>query len=312
VAVFLLRQRKRFDLIQTTYLYWETVVAALLKPLLTARLVVRIIIPGQEGDIDRFRALRLWPLSNAWRRMLLERLLALVLRRADAFVPQTLQGRDELIRLGVPMTRCHVVPNGVDVARFAATPRPPTQGEPRKIVCLARLVRQKGLDVLLEALPTIRAAVGPIVVTICGEGPEGPTLAALAERLGVGGEVCFAGAVEDVVPHLAPAELFVLPSRYEGMPFALLEAMAAGLPVVATAVPGNAFIVRDCVDGLLVPPEDPDALAAAIVRVLREPGLAIRLGAAARLRVASDFDAERMVDRTLTAYRDTLGLDPRS
>jgi glycosyltransferase involved in cell wall biosynthesis len=179
------------------------------------------------------------------------------------------------------------------------------------LICLARLARQKGLDVLLQALPAVRAAVGPVTLTICGEGPEGPELAALADRLGVADAVYFPGVVEDVAPRLALAEVFVLPSRYEGMPFALLEAMAAGLPVVASAVPGNTNVVRDGLDGLLVPPEDPAALAAAITRLLREPDLAARLGPAARGRAATEFGVKAMVDRTLEVYWEALRAELR-
>ncbi|MBI4572080.1 MAG: glycosyltransferase family 4 protein [candidate division NC10 bacterium] len=306
VALFLLRRRRAFDIVQTTYLYWETVVAALLKRLLKPRLVVRIVVPGPGGDIDRFRALRLWPFPDRWRRRALERLTALVLRRADAFITLTPCGREELIGLGISPARCFVVPNGIECSRFASVPRSPWhEGTPR-LICLARLVRQKGLDVLLRALPVLQAAVGPVALTLLGEGPEQSRLAALAVELGVADAVCFAGTVGDVRPHLAAADVFVLPSRFEGLPLALLEAMGAGLPVVATAVSGNTDAVRDGVDGLLVPPEDPAALAAAVACVLRDPDLATRLATTARLRVASHFGVETMVDRTLQVYRETL------
>jgi len=229
-----------------------------------------------------------------------------VLRRADGFIVLTPEGREELIGLGISPAGCFVVPNGIDLSRFASAARSPGHESRPRLICLARLVRQKGLDVLLRALPVLQAVLGPVALTILGEGPEQPHLAALAVELGVADAVCFGGTVGDVRPHLAAADVFVLPSRFEGLPLALLEAMATGLPVVVSAVSGNTDAVRDGVDGLLVPPEDPAALAAAVAHVLREPELAARLGTAARLRVASHFAVETMVDRTLRVYRETL------
>ena len=308
LARFLLTSRRAFDIIQTTYAYWDAVTVALLKPVLTSRLVVRLVVAGPGGDLDRFLGMRLWPLTDTYDRPCLDRLVRLITRRADGFLCLNARSLGELAALGVPAWRCHVVPNGVEVARFADLPRSVRPGEGR-LLCAARLVPQKGIDVLLHAVSMVRATLAGVTLAVLGDGPERQALASLAERLGLGSAVEFRGAVKDVAPYLAQAGIFVLPSRFEGFPLALLEAISAGLPVVATEVDGNVDIVRNGVDGLLVPPDDPSALANALLRLLHEPGLATQLGDAARLRAASCFDVDRMVERTVDVFRHALRRD---
>ncbi len=307
---FLLRHRGAFDVIQATYLYWDAVAAALLKPLLGSRLVIRAVVAGPGGDLDRFRGMRVWPLAARYDRPTLDHLVAVVVRRADAFITLTARGKAELATLGAPPTRCYVVPNGIEVARFAAVSPAPSPGGPRRLLSVARLTEQKGLDVLLRALPAVRAATGPVALTLLGEGPERSYLGTLAAELGLMEVVSFQGVVQDVRPFLAAAHAFVLPSRFEGIPLALLEAMAAGLPVVASAVDGNVDVIHDGIDGLLVPPNDPMALADSLCRVLRDPGLANRLGDAARQRISSCYSAEIMTNRTCEIYRQLLQASP--
>src|SRR6185295_18528307 len=127
-----------------------------------------------------------------------------------------------------------------------------------------------------------------------------------AERLGVADRVQLLGDRSDVPDVLAALDVFVLPSRTEGMSNALLEAMAAGLPVVATAVGGNPEVVAPDGSGLLVPPDDPEAMAAAVARLLAAPAEAARLGAAARRRVEESFGARAMVRRLEAVYTALL------
>ncbi len=138
------------------------------------------------------------------------------------------------------------------------------------------------------------------MLVVLGEGPE-------RERL-AGEGVYLPGRVGDVAAWLARAELLVHPARWEGFGLALLEAMLAGKPVVATRVSSIPEIVVDGETGLLVPPDDPDALAGAILRVLRDPG---RLGEAGLERAKSEFSVERMSRRTLAVYERALSSRPR-
>ncbi len=175
----------------------------------------------------------------------------------------------------------------------AASPPP---GPPR-IVGMGRLTRQKGFDLLLRAVASLPVRNPEVEVVLAGEGPEGSALRRLAEELGLGGRVRLAGNVEDPGALLRSAVLFVLPSRFEGFPNVLLEAMAEGVAVVATDCPsGPSEIVEDGRNGLLVPPEDTKALAAAIDRLLDDPALRARLGAEAK-KVRDRYSIEATLER---------------
>ena len=218
-----------------------------------------------------------------------QRLLA---RRVDRYIAVS---ADVAARLrdafGLGPAKIEVVRNGVE---------PPTitgAGASRTVLAVARLVHQKGIDVLIRAAAQVDATV-----LVAGDGPERPALETAAPD-----SVRFLGHRTDVPALLADADVFVLPSRYEGTSLALLEAMGAGKAVVASAIGGNDELVRDEVDGLLVPADDPDALAAALRRLLDDPQLRERLGAAAAARVAADFSAAAAAQRVAAVYREVLG-----
>jgi glycogen synthase len=183
-----------------------------------------------------------------------------------------------LLRLRLPRDVVDVIPLGVDVAAFAAehTDPLPGIGHPR-VVCIARLVRAKGVDVLLRAMSTMPGAA----LVVLGDGPERADLLALATDLRLDDRVHLPGSVPrgSVPAHVAHADVVVMPSRYEEAGRGIVEAMAAGAPVVASGVGGIPAIVRAGVNGLLVPPDDPAALASAIDRVISQPAFARTLAA---------------------------------
>ena len=145
------------------------------------------------------------------------------------------------------------------------------------------------------------------VLLILGEGPERERLEQLGRELGLGGSLLLPGRAGDVATWLRRAELLVHPARWEGFGLVLLEAMLAALPVVATRVSAIPEIVADGESGLLVPPDDPAALAAALERVLADSGLAQRLGEGGLARARSEFSVERMAGATADVYRRALG-----
>ncbi len=206
--------------------------------------------------------------------------------------------REFMAEAGVPEGKLAVIENGVDLAgvdRAAATPRdevPVPEGVPF-LLTVARLHAQKGLDVLLEAAALLRRR--PFRWVVAGEGKEHDALASRSRRLGVDDVVRLAGFRGDAVGLMKSCDLFVLPSRWEGLPIVLLEAMAAGRPVVATRVGGNTDLVVDGETGILVPPDDPAALAAAIERLLADPALAARIAARGQAMVRERYSVERMV-----------------
>jgi glycosyltransferase involved in cell wall biosynthesis len=171
---------------------------------------------------------------------------------------------------------------------------------------VAALERRKGHDVLLRALACLREAVPRLRCLICGDGSERASLERLADELGVRDVARFLGEQRQVADVLAALDVFVQPSRYEGLGVALLEAMAAGLPVVASRVGGIPETVQAGRTGLLVPAEDPEALAAAITELLRDPDRAARMGAEGRKRVLAEFSMEAMTDRYERLYQNLI------
>jgi glycosyltransferase involved in cell wall biosynthesis len=176
----------------------------------------------------------------------------------------------------------------------------------RRVALVGTLRTVKGHDVLIDAAPAVLARHPGVRFDVIGGGPLLDTLRARASSRGVADAFTFFGHREDVRERLADADAVVLPSRSEGLPNAILEAMAAGRPVVASAVGGVPDVVTDGVTGLLVPPEDPAALAAALTRLADDPALADRMGVAARRAAETDFSFERMVDACERLYVEEL------
>ncbi|MBA3585933.1 MAG: glycosyltransferase [Gemmatimonadetes bacterium] len=211
-------------------------------------------------------------------------------------------------RFRVPASKLQVVRNGIDLDRYcrAADPRLRlllARDEPRAVVLtVARLDPQKGHEYLLAAA----AAIPQAVFVFAGEGEERPRLERMARALGVADRVRFLGHRSDIPDLLAVCDVFVLPSLYEGLPLAVLEAMAAAKPVVATAVGGTDEAVTNGKSGLLVPPAEPSALADAIRTVLGDPTVARRLGEAGQARARREFSASRMIREVSGVYEDLL------
>ena len=198
---------------------------------------------------------------------------------------------DRLRLEGVPARKISVIPNGLDVDAYASH-GPMTLV--RRVATVANLRPEKGHDVLLEAAAIVVRRFPDARFDIVGAGSELPALRARAGALSLGAAVSFLGHCEDVPARLATADLFVLPSRSEAFPNAVLEAMAMGLPTIASAVGGLLEVIAHQQNGVLVPPDDPMALAHEISSLMADPAKAARLGAAARAH-AQTFSFDRMV-----------------
>jgi glycosyltransferase involved in cell wall biosynthesis len=207
--------------------------------------------------------------------------------------------------LGARPDRIHVIPNGVDIERFQPDGQRP---DLLCIVCVARLAPVKNLGLLLEACAELRTRGLEFRCAIVGDGPCRDELVAARARLGLDGMVDLVGAAEqaEVLAWWRRATVAALTSESEGLGVSLMEAAACGVPAVATAVGGVPEVVEDGVTGLLVPPGDARALAGALERVLRDPGLAARLGAAARRRAGAHFSLARQVDRLLALWAEMM------
>ena len=213
---------------------------------------------------------------------------------------------------GVPPERIRTIWSAVDPERLqpsatrqALRARLDAAPDTACVLVAANLVRRKGVDVLLAAYAAL-ASRECTELWIAGDGPERAALESAAARLGVGERVRFLGHRSDVPDLLEACDVFVLPSRLEGLGVAALEAMARSRPVIASAVGGLAETVVAEETGLLVPPDEAAALAGALARLLADPALARRLGAAGAARVAEHFLAEQMVTSYESLYREIL------
>lgn len=206
--------------------------------------------------------------------------------------------------VGVPRERLHYIPNGLDTRGWPA----PARGEraiPAQVLCVARLVPRKRQADLVRASAMLQQAGVEHQLILAGWGPTLPEVERLAAELGVAESTTFTGGVapDEVRRLLARTSVFCLASTWEGMAGSVMEAMAAGLPVVGTDVNGIADLVQDGVTGVLVPPEQPAALAAALSNLLASPELADTMGARGRRRIEKEFSLDRVVREKQALYQ---------
>ncbi|MDP9435052.1 MAG: glycosyltransferase family 4 protein [Actinomycetota bacterium] len=218
-------------------------------------------------------------------------------------------------RIGVPAERFVTVPNGIRTraggpGRAAARAALGLHPAARVVLTVGRLLHYKGQRHLIDAVPDLAARFPDLAVVVLGDGPLHRALTEQAAALGVADRVHLPGFRPDARLLLDAADVFVLPSRQEAMPLAALEAMDAGLPVVASRVFGSAEVVVDGTTGLLVRPGDPRALGCAVAELLDDPERARRCGAAGRQRYLEHYSSARMAAQTLAVYRAVLARSP--
>jgi glycosyltransferase involved in cell wall biosynthesis len=245
---------------------------------------------------------------------LLERLHAMMINLgiANRLVVVAERVRDDAIAEGVRPERIVKIANGVVLPSIGPGDSPPPGDDLGAtanhliLLSVGRLRYQKAHSVLLRALPHVLAEFANAFLLIAGDGVLRAELEAEAESLGIQARVKFLGIRHDIPVLLSLADLFVFPSRFEGMPNAVLEAMSHGLPVIATGVQGVDEVIRDGQNGLLVPLEDSAALSDAILQLLRDPEKRRRLGAAARATIEDGYTVEimcRQYEALLTSDR---------
>lgn len=234
---------------------------------------------------------------------------AQVLRRIRGVVAVSEPVGEELVRRRVPRQLVCVIPNGISAhtdQREATTVLAPSGFAPMLLVA-GRLIREKNVGLALEVLARVRERHPTAGLVVAGEGRLRSALQEEARALGVAEWVRFLGFVKDVRGLFSRCDCFLLPSSTEGMPIALLEAMAAGAPIVASRVGGIPAAITDGVEGLLVPPGDAELLFSAVSRLLDDPALRQLLGAGARARFAREFTDDRMAEAYAALYDRVLG-----
>ncbi len=265
--------------------------------LAAARLGVPVVIAAERNAIHR-------PFWQVLVERALDRVTGAYLVNCEAIVPLLTE------RVRVDPARIQVIHNGIDLGRLPpfvlerSAARAAAGFDPRRrlVAQVGRLTTQKDYPTFLRAAALVAAEVPEVDFLVVGEGERRAELEALAARLGLGARLRFTGLRHDVPHLLAAVDVLALTSLHEGFPNVVVEAMATGAVAVATDVGGCRELVTTQEDGLLVPPRSPAAVAAAIVRVLRDPALARHLALAARRRIEGEFSIERMVERTSAAY----------
>jgi glycosyltransferase involved in cell wall biosynthesis len=307
---WLRRQRSNYDLVYVSMLKHDAFAA--LAAARGAPVVLRAEGAGATGDV-------------AWQRQgTAGSLIRRRCRTAAALVAPSQRIEEELVAAGYPAPRVHRIANGVRIP-------PPIDAQRRKIardalslahtalyvppgsplaVYTGRLHPGKGLEDLLVAWAKVLASWPDGRLWLVGDGPLRGSLAAQINRLGLSGRVVLAGTFQQVDELLAAADLFVLPSYEEGMSLALLEAMAAGLPIVASDIPGNRELVEHERHGLLAPPGRIEPLADAMLRIIDNPAAAEPLAQAARQRAIARFSLDQCVDEHLQLFCQLLSSSP--
>jgi L-malate glycosyltransferase len=242
------------------------------------------------------------PDKTAWQ----IRLQRLAYRFATKVVANSPAARQILESEGVSPASIAVIPNGLDLAAYLD--RPP-RTEIRTVLTVANLRREKDHETLIDAASVLVRTQPELTFQFAGDGPERQRLEERARAREVASHIEFLGHREDVPDLLAAADAFVLPSRSEAFPNGVIEAMAAGLPIVASAVGGMVNLIESGRTGLLVPPGDPEALLLALTSLIEKPAWAADLGRAARQEVQHHYSFDRMLASFEELY--TSGLDRR-
>ncbi|HEY7413652.1 MAG TPA: glycosyltransferase family 4 protein [Ktedonobacteraceae bacterium] len=205
----------------------------------------------------------------------------------------------------LPGTVC--ISNGVDTNRFRpVTPQLQGEDHAHTVVCVSKLRYEKGIDVLLQAWRLVHAQVPEARLLLIGNGPLEEQLKQLTDALGIRANVEFAGLKSDIPEQLHRAAISVLPSRWEGMPNALLEAMACGLACVATQVSGSEDIIQHGFNGLLVETENYEQMAQALILLLRDPQLVREYGAQARQTIERHYTLDYITNQYVEVYQRAI------
>jgi glycosyltransferase involved in cell wall biosynthesis len=232
---------------------------------------------------------------------------------AHRIVAVSAMTHQKLLEEGIQAARIVVIPNGITtvqvegVNRFEVRKEAGIGVDDPFLLAVGRLVYSKAHKILIAAMPAVLKKFPDAKVGICGDGILRPKLEEQIESLGLSDSVKLLGQSDHVEKFLASADVFVMPSLWEGLPIALLEAMSAGLPVIATKVEGVEEVITEGEQGLLVPKEDAVALAEAIMKLLADPPLRRKLGTASKARVMTSYTTDQMCEKYLDLMLNKLG-----
>ena len=290
---FLFVHRRKYDIIHCHILHgFHSMAAVLMQRLFRKKVIIKVASTGVLSDFTMLKKslLGVWMLG--------------FLHHVDRIVALCRQSVAEACEYGFQSKKIVVIPNGVDAGRFK--PAGLQTGARKRIVYAGHLTATKGVDVLIDAFFLLKREKTDLVLDIFGSGPLRGSLRDKAVSLGLAGDVIFHGTVPDIERRLSSACIFVQPSQVEGMSNVILEAMAAGLPVVATATGAAPDIIQDGMNGLLVSPGSVDQMYAAVASLLSDEALAVRIGRNARASIEASCSIETVAGVYAELYRQLL------
>ena len=286
------------DIVHSYNLFSPLTTGLIYKRLRNIPLVVKVLRGGQLGDVVRLRS-----------KTFSQHRISFMRRRVDAFVTISHEIDAELENLKMSQAQRVFIPNGVEIDRFQPISSPEKLALRRKlslpagplVIYTGRFVQEKRLDNLLKAWDQLQPDYKDVTLLLVGDGDEAASLKASA-----GQSVLFPGQVDDVLPYLQAADVFVLPSATEGLSNALLEAMAVGLPVIATSVGGAPDLIKDGENGRLVPADDIGALRRALNTLLGDEDIRRSLGQSARQIIVDQYALQVVAERLRSLYDSIL------
>jgi glycosyltransferase involved in cell wall biosynthesis len=304
LALYLFTRRREYDIIHVHQALYPAFVAVFVaKKFIGKPLIVKTASSGMTSDIKQLKG---YPLGNIQLRYLI--------RKMGCLVSNSKVGGIEFKEIGFPESKIFYIPNGVEIPKekkiFFA--------EVKLVMAVARLSLEKGIDVLLKAWAEVAALHSALRLVIAGQGPLEPSLKKLCKDLRLADSVEFVGSIPNLNEQWSNADLFVLPSRTEGLSNALLEAMSYGIPCIATRVGGNGemlggdgkeipsgrYIVAD--NGLLVNPDDPKGLSEAVLYLIHHPEAREIFGKRSRRFVEENYSIDLIADRYISLYKTML------
>lgn len=290
----LIRDRDKYSCVHIHFASFEMMTGVIARYLGGPPVICKIACSGESGELRKAEKRYFSPL------------FFFLLRRVDGAVALSGQIREELTAAGMKKGKVQIIPNGIDTsvyrpldseARMEKRRMLGLEGYDHVLVFTGRLTRQKGLDLLFRALSDIRKE--NYILIIAGRGEMEPCLRSLAEELEITEKIRFCGPVKDVLSLYQAGDIFVLPSRDEGLSNSLLEAMSAGMRVVATGISGSSEVIEDGKSGILVPPGHEKALAGALQKAFSDDYL---MGRRARDRIVADYSIHRIAEEYLSLY----------
>ncbi len=288
--VFLWPRRRSFDIIHAHTMEWSAIVASRLGRILKKPVVIK------DSTMNGFQSLARFPSGQK---------LQIMVRHHAHLIAMTKSIHENLLKAGVDNERITDIPNGivVDKKNMTAT----RGGKPMKVLFVGNLYQQpaKGVDILLHAWRNVHEQFPDTMLQLVGDGVV-PGYKEITDRLRITDVVRFEGKQSELAGYYSSADLFVLPSRREGMSNALMEAMWYGVPCIATDISGCQELITKNVNGLLVPPGDPDLLANGIIYLLSNPAIAQAMGEKGRETIVSGFSMQKVADKYITLYKNLL------